>query len=609
MTNKNEKPKKWVIMIYAVANDKNSEEGMTNFFKELNKVGKKIDKKGSTAEVKILLQAYRNWGTTKKHAYYAKRFELKSSFLRKGRVPPDVVYTNLYTNMGDPNALSDFIVWCKNKYKKANHYMLLLWGHGAQYGMFTGEIDKKKRKLHELIPPKNFSMTLKGENEKLFVNQLKRVNNTVAKQLRDAQELAVTYKTKNRKRLGPTDTAISRKIINSWPPDKYRKVKIPPTVIYYFDVNKDKRREKLDELIPRRPVSDSLTIEEICKSLWDTSLYLKGSGNIDILMIFGCAMQTFELAYELNKCRSLGCKYLIASEELIYWDGYDYKNSFIKLLNDPGMNVKTLCGHIITDTEKKPTDDSDSWAVSCVDVQKSSKGVKYLNSVANQVMKLAEMLDKDSGQRGNKRLKWLLECLSEARLHCRHFGENSFDACYIDLQWFMINLTLVLERRKLFDELLRWDDKVLKSKYKNLIATLWTARTFFGKEEGSFVVSNFIGKNRSDRALWPTVIRNTNIERNSLNTSTGAFGSAIFFPMSKKTKDKNMNRDKALFFATPTDYNLEFELSKSTKNGWHFLVETYLNNNPKTRSHGRSRNGMYIPKDKNTEPSDWNAEN
>lgn len=103
----------WTIMVY-LAGDNNLDSAGVVDLKEMKTVG-------TTDQVAVLAQFDRagNKGATTRYC------------LKKGTtVAKDAVQTLGETNMGDPKVLEDFVTWGVTNYP-ADHYLLVLWNHGA----------------------------------------------------------------------------------------------------------------------------------------------------------------------------------------------------------------------------------------------------------------------------------------------------------------------------------------------------------------------------------------------------------------------------------------------------------------------------------------------
>jgi hypothetical protein len=331
-------------------------------------------------------------------------------------------------------------------------------------------------------------------------------------------------------------------------------------------------------------------------------------------MIFGCGMQTFELAYELSKCRLLGCKYLIASEELIYWAGYDYIKSFVGLLNNPDMGTEELVKKIVIDTKNKQPvknisnaglsdEDKKRWAISCVNIEKCSRVANQLKSISKKILELCEY-NNGFVYNSNKNKKTELvtavwKSISTARQHCHYFGEAAFEDCYIDIIWFYKMLKKNLYQNKFLKEYLKQidTDPVFSKAYNKLLKELDNTILFM---EEAFIVKPYIGIYRSGRAKWRKRILQTEVKKKTILASTGAHGINIFFPISeileKKTEVNNY------FFKSKSDYILEFELRDSFKDNWHKLIDWYAEVNLHTKAQLIDDEGRFKAIAKDAEP-------
>ena len=111
MAKKNGK-KKWTLMIY-LAGDNNLDQAGVADLMEMKQVG-------STADINVVAQFDRA-GSRQTNRYYLSK---------GGTLAKDVVEPLGETNTGDPQVLIDFATWGVKNYQ-ADHYMLVLWNHGA----------------------------------------------------------------------------------------------------------------------------------------------------------------------------------------------------------------------------------------------------------------------------------------------------------------------------------------------------------------------------------------------------------------------------------------------------------------------------------------------
>jgi len=105
--------KRWTVMVY-LAGDNNLDRAGVADLAEMKRVG-------STHDVSVVAQFDRagRKGLTNRY------------FLRKGTpLAEDVVTALGETNTGDPAVLRDFVAWAARDHP-AEHYMLVIWNHGA----------------------------------------------------------------------------------------------------------------------------------------------------------------------------------------------------------------------------------------------------------------------------------------------------------------------------------------------------------------------------------------------------------------------------------------------------------------------------------------------
>jgi len=153
MKKKTANGKKWTVMVY-LAGDNNLDNAGVADLMEMKRVG-------STADINVLAQFDRAGSRLSTNRY----------FLNKGgSLAKDVVQSLGETNTGDPKVLSDFVAWCVRNHP-AEHYMLVLWNHGAGWDdsnlyegdYFSGATPPVARK-RALIAPGSGKSTAKALN-------------------------------------------------------------------------------------------------------------------------------------------------------------------------------------------------------------------------------------------------------------------------------------------------------------------------------------------------------------------------------------------------------------------------------------------------------------
>ena len=115
---------KWTIMVY-MAGDNNLAQSALGDIEEMKNVG-------STPEVNIVVQVDLSSIYVPNSDGITKRY-----YIKRGEVQEYSLNTNI--DSADPNMLTNFIKWAK-KYFPANHYLLVLWNHGAGWKMVSKSV-------------------------------------------------------------------------------------------------------------------------------------------------------------------------------------------------------------------------------------------------------------------------------------------------------------------------------------------------------------------------------------------------------------------------------------------------------------------------------------
>lgn len=526
----------WAIMIYMAADDAVAIPEALKFLAELHEISSLITGEPSERKIRILLQAYSDWDTKSGEDFHARRFEIDSEFSLDNQ-DHDI---KDYQPMGTSEALSDFINWCKDRCK-AENYLLFLWGHGTGSGMFHKELKKSYYLLCKDYP--SFSMTDIASGRAIKnINELTKKDSSFFRN-KNKINIKITFKDP-RNNLNISDTiTITRRIT-----EFYKKGK----PIRVFDLlpasngsqNLSMESNRLRKYLSTRSSLDALLEGEIRESL--------KNNNVDILLIMGCCMQMVEFAYEIRENKG----YLIASEELIYFHGYNYLDSFSVLAEFPDMDARQFAKRIVQETpikETYTTFEKQSLAISCVDLAKSDLLVKHIHSFTKKVM------------RNQSRDLW--NKIKEARGNCRHFGEDAYTYSFIDITWFF---------KKLYDLLIvdnKYKDGQLCMQVKRIISFMQT----------NYIIENWIGSERTPSLQHPR--------------SYGGHGVGIYFPDSLQAHRNN--EELGVFFDRKnTLYANEF----TRKNKWNEMIFNYMKKSPKQIPYPLigSLNPMPLDKRKNT---------
>ena len=533
---------KWTIMIYMAADDAIGITEAFRFLGELQELSllfpaKNTDELEDSREIRVLLQAYTDWNEKKKDGtviqeggFGPRRFEVDSNFTLENWLSEDIENEGKpggSFRMGSSEALFDFIKWCRGK-APAEKYMLFLWGHGTGSSMFSRNLEDSYSEMKRAI--RSLSMTdMETGHPIKDITELTRkespfFRNNKARIKVELQDKYNEYQ---------SDKII---ITRRETPNFYKEDPRFPSQQYLFDIERARNGQSvlspaannLRKYLTTRSSLDALLEKEIREAL-NMVESLKEPGKdkpIDILLIMGCAMQMVEFAYEISRY----CKYFIGSEELIYFHGYNYFDSFTALHDYPEMDAPTLAKRIVQEAPIKSTYtdfEKHSLAIACVDLEKNGSLAELIEKFAKNVI-------------DQKYDKWLWLKIKKARKQCRHFGEDAYTYSFIDVAWFF----------KKFAVQVRGHDK-----YKGLQQI---AEEIIKLIEEQYIVQSWIGKKRTP-TVSPSQFR-----------SFGGHGVGIYFPESVKAH--NDNADLKVFFEK--GHPLENTFTKNN-HYWHKMVLMY----------------------------------
>lgn len=557
---------KWAIMIYMAADDAVGIPEAYRFLAELHQLSHlfeplKVDEEEDQRKVRIFLQAYTDWDTTKDGKDFSpRRFEINSEFSLDNPLKLEKKDFDTTLSMGSAEALTEFINWSQTS-SDAEKYLLFLWGHGTGSSMFsrqlvssytdilkvyrslaltdmeTGRPIKNMKELIEAEDP-SYEGIFKGKNTfNISMNYRGRYYDNVSDNFTIYKRIKPDFYKKN----GDTDGKLQYEY-DLWP------------MINGGQVLSLEWRQRLRRFLSTRSNLDALLEGEIRKSLRESKFKRK----IDILMIMGCCMQLVEFGFEMKS----NCNYLIASEELIYFDGYNYFDSFGALRDYPEMGVEELAKRIVQEAPIKETYDEvekQSLAISCVNLEKNKSLADYLEQFANLILK--EKI-KDN------KIPDLWRMVRKARKQCRHFGEDAYTYSFIDITWFFMKFR-----------------DLIKGKYADLLKL---AEDIIDHLENDYILQAWIGNKRTPRSTNKEDIR-----------SYGGHGVGIYFPESMMAH--NNNEDLGFFFekyvkcvkkgnGEKADIFKEYEKSEngektelnekanefSKKNRWNEMIFTYM---------------------------------
>lgn len=539
----NDNNAKWTIMIYMAADDAIGIPEAYRFLGELQELSllfptKNTEELEDSREIRVFLQAYTNWNEKKKDdgtviqegGFGPRRFEVDSNFTLENWVNVDIENEDKggsQFRMGSSKALFKFIEWCR-KTAPAEKYMLFLWGHGTGSSMFSRNLEDSYTEMKTAM--RSLSMTdMETGHPIKDIKELTRKDSPLFKnnKARISVELQDKYSEYQ------SDKII---ITKRETPNFYKEDPHFLSQQYLFDIERARNGQSvlspaanhLRKYLSTRSSLDALLEKEIREALKEVE-NLKEPGKdkpIDILLIMGCAMQMVEFAYEISPY----CKYFIGSEELIYFHGYNYFDSFTALHDYPEMDAPTLAKRIVQEAPIKSTYtdfEKHSLAIACVDLEKNANLAELIEKFAKNVIE----------QKYDKGL-WLK--IKKARKQCRHFGEDAYTYSFIDVAWFFKKFAPQVSGHDKYKELHKSAEEIIK-----LI-------------EEQYIVQSWIGKKRT-----PTI-------STSQVRSFGGHGVGIYFPESVKAHDDNA--DLKVFFEK--GHPLE---NKFTKNNdyWYEMVLMY----------------------------------
>lgn len=262
--------RKWTVMVY-FASDNDLEGFAVNNLMQMKQVG-------SNDEVAFIAQVDPS-GAGPTTRYYLQGPETT--------LGEDLAESFGEINTGDPLELASFIKWGMEKFE-AQHYMLVLWGHGHGW---QGE-DNSDRAAGRTVS------LLKADNLTLSIGQDESSKNQIVLKLYIPVQ-------------GAGNVVTSKEV------DKSVKVALDSVV--------------QEGLLLDNSSSDVLTMSELQKAL---SL----SKKIDVLGMDACMMATAEVSYQVRD----SVNYLVGSEETIPDDSWPYDRIFTRLKANSDMSPAQL---------------------------------------------------------------------------------------------------------------------------------------------------------------------------------------------------------------------------------------------------------------------------
>jgi len=190
---------------------------------------------------------------------------------------------------------------------------------------------------------------------------------------------------------------------------------------------------------------DYLTIEEVKEALANSKIK-----KVDLLGFDACLMASIEVAYTMELSGKVGA--MVASEELVPWDGYPYDMILKDLMKNPEWNEYTFATDIVDEYIASYTPTAWFATLSAIDLTYLSDAVNYMATLTNELTTHFDEYDSAiTGAKNGADRYW--------------FG-FWHQGAYIDLQQFVYRLGTIEEDLKpCTDPILEiWDSLVIHSK-------------------------------------------------------------------------------------------------------------------------------------------------
>ncbi|ATL46416.1 hypothetical protein COR50_04070 [Chitinophaga caeni] len=476
----------WTIMFYIYSVD--------HSIKYAKKLLKALAAIGSRKDMNIVIQFYRNWNDTEHPVdYRAMRFHVQKDVVPH---PTNALLDLGNVDMGEAETMAEYLYWAKNEYP-AEKYMLVLWSHGMGVGVFEGELEPEE---DEIVLPKYTGVL--SHQGRILENDL----STLTLDRRHSPNYRITrealiYKTSDINKLSldddDDDESPGAFIIT---PTSHR---LPEVYNNHYKVLKEKQISFLSH-------------EKLRMAL--KAVFSKRRGDkLDILAYNACCMQMMETGYQFREY----CRYLVASEETIYFDGLNYPEFLAQLADNPDITAEAMSYKMIeTFSAQYPKYQHDYLTMSMVDLKISSKTAQYISEFAEELFDHVERY---------------APAIKAARYKCKHFGWKYFNS-YIDINWWLTNF---------YEHLPKKDPMIKKS------------QRLIERVNPGYVLAAFNGEKRKPIP--------------SLERSYGANGLSIYFPISERDHADNQEFVR-LFFNQERAEAYDFVLDTM----WDDFVFKYL---------------------------------
>ncbi|MDQ3009118.1 MAG: clostripain-related cysteine peptidase [Acidobacteriota bacterium] len=290
----------WTVMVYFAADNDLDDVAFENL--------RQMKQAGSNSKFNILAQLdTRGIGQTI-------RFRIRD---QRTTLDEDTLSVRDEINTGLGSELTNFVKWGM-KQCPAEHYMLIIWGHGN--GLQSASDAHRAAALTtdavlRLDDENSLAISAKGEI-RVFVQRFvqRQVSNGAA---------------------APTQISISPEIVSAITGLRKKERGGGNEMLAGFTSQLNNLGVKLDD--DRIPSQDVLTNAELRKAL-EEALGDKPGGKLDILGMDACLMGMAETAYEVRK----SVEYFIASEDAVPRASWPYDRMLSRLAADPAMSPKEV---------------------------------------------------------------------------------------------------------------------------------------------------------------------------------------------------------------------------------------------------------------------------
>jgi len=340
---------KWTVMVYFAA-DNDLDDAAFESLRQMKQTG-------SNSKFNILAQLdTRGIGKTL-------RFRIRD---RRTTLDEDTLSVEGEVNTGLSSELTNFVKWGMTQCP-AEHYMLIIWGHGNGLQSASDAHRAAARTTDSVLrvnDESSLAINAKGEL-RVFVQEQARNGGSVPTQISIGPEIVSAITRLIKKENGEREHLFTE-----------------------FTSHLNKLGVKLnDDSRSLTPSQDVLTNAELKQALEDA---LRTGGKLDILGMDACLMGMAETAYEIRQ----SVEYFIASEDAVPRASWPYDNIFSQLAAHPEMSPKEVALIVIREYLIHYRDSAKGVTLSACNLSEGAwRGLR--DAVTRLVLTLKEKLDDD----------------------------------------------------------------------------------------------------------------------------------------------------------------------------------------------------------------------